>query len=379
MEEKFLRTQRLEAIGTLSSGIAHDLNNILAPMLLVSPFLKGKLKDPKDVGLLTMIEQGAQRAANIIKQLLTFSRGIEGMRGSVQTRHLLKEMLAIMRETFPREIEVVEEISADLWPINADTTQIHQVLMNLCVNARDAIHAGGKITLSAENIYISENEIGGSPAMKPGVYVRLTVTDTGEGIPRENLDRIFEPFFTTKEIGKGTGLGLSTVLGIVKSHEGFVTVYSEPGLGTSFKIHLPAIVGATDDITAATPASRCGRQELILIVDDEAALRQALRLALENSNYRVLVAVDGREAIKLFLANRGSVRLVLTDIMMPGMNGVALIRALRALEPRLRVVAVSGLTDQDRRGELAALGVTNTLSKPCSADEILEAIHRELA
>jgi len=379
LEKKFLRTQRLEAIGTLSSGIAHDLNNILAPMLLVVPFLMEKLTDPKDLELLTMIELGAHRAANIIKQLLTFSRGIEGERGTVQTRHLLKEMMAIMRETFPREIEVVEKMPADLWPINADATQIHQVLMNLCVNARDAIHAGGKITLAAENVIIGKNDVGVSKTAIPGVYVRLTISDTGEGIPHENFDRIFEPFFTTKEIGKGTGLGLSTTLGIVKSHGGFVTVYSEPGLGTSFKVYLPAVVGAADAVKNAPPATRRGKQELLLIVDDEAAIRHALRLALESSNYRVLVAANGREAVSLFLANRQSVRLVLTDIMMPGMNGAALIRTLRSLEPRLHVVALSGLHDQDRREELAALGVTSTLAKPCSSDAILEAVQRELS
>jgi PAS domain S-box-containing protein len=379
LEKKFLRAQRLEAIGTLSGGIAHDLNNILAPMLLFAPFLQDKLSDPKDRELLTMIEQGAQRAANIIKQLLTFSRGIGGERGPVQTRHLIKEMTALMRETFPREIEVVEKMPANLWPVNADATQIHQVLMNLCVNARDAIHVSGKITLAAENLVIGKNDAALPSSATPGAYVRLTVTDTGEGIPRADIDRIFEPFFTTKEIGKGTGLGLSTVLGIVKSHGGFVTVCSEPGNGTAFKVYLPAIAGATDNATPAAPPSRRGRQELILIVDDEAAIRHALRLALEQNNYRVLDAADGREAIDHFLVNRGNVRLVLTDIMMPGMNGAALIRTLRALEPRLRVIAVSGLHDQDRREELVALGVMNTLSKPCSADEILEVVQHELA
>jgi signal transduction histidine kinase len=290
LEKKFLRAQRLEAIGTLSGGIAHDLNNILAPMLLFAPFLKEKLTDPKDLELLTMIEQGAHRAANIIKQLLTFSRGIDGERGTVQTRHLLKEMIAIMRETFPREIEVVEKTPAELWPINADATQIHQVLMNLCVNARDAIHASGKITLAAENVIIGKNDVGVSKSAIPGIYVRLTISDTGEGIPRENIDRIFEPFFTTKEIGKGTGLGLSTTLGIVKSHGGFVTVYSEPGLGTSFNVYLPAVARAADAAENASSAMRRGKQELVLIVDDEDAIRHALRLALESSNYRVLVA-----------------------------------------------------------------------------------------
>jgi len=380
LEEKFLRTQRLEAIGTLSSGIAHDLNNILAPILLIVPFLRDKLPDPKDDELLTMIERGAQRAANIIKQLLTFSRGIEGARGLVQTRHLLKEMTAIMRETFPREIEVAETTPADLWPINADATQIHQVLMNLCVNARDAMPMGGKITLTATNVIIGLDDVAITPTAITGAFVCLEISDTGEGIPHENLNRIFEPFFTTKEIGKGTGLGLSTTLGIVKSHGGFVTVYSEQGNGTSFKVYLPAITGTAEAaVVAAAPPLRRGNQELILIVDDEAAIRHALRLALEASNYRVLVAAGGHEAIRSFLANRSAIRLVLTDIMMPWMSGAALIRTVRGLEPQLHIIAVTGLHDEQRREELATLGVTTILVKPCSSDEILEAIQRELA
>lgn len=241
LENRFLRTQRLEAIGTLSSGIAHDLNNILAPILLFAPFLKEKLTEPNDIELLTMIEQGAQRAAHIIKQLLTFTRGIEGERGPVQVRHLLKEMMAIMHETFPREIEIVENMPVDLWPINADATQIHQVLMNLCVNARDALPNGGKITLTAENMLNAEHEGSASPLTKTGPFVRLTVTDTGDGIPRENLDRIFEPFFTTK-IDVGTGLGLWVSREIVERHGGTIDMASRPGVGTVgsvFHVHLP--------------------------------------------------------------------------------------------------------------------------------------------
>ncbi len=378
LEEQFLRAQRLEAIGTLSSGIAHDLNNILAPMLMVAPLLKDKLPDPRDIELLMMIEKGAKRGANIIKQLLTFSRGIEGERGIVQPRHLLKEMVAMMRETFPREIAIQERIPTDLWTINADATQIHQVLMNLCVNARDAMRGGGKLTVAAENEIVGEDEVALHPMAKPGPQVRLTISDTGEGIARENIDRIFEPFFTTKEIGKGTGLGLSTVLGIVKSHGGFVTVASEPGRGSAFAVHLPALAGAQETAAAAGGATARGAQQVILVVDDEAAIRHTLGLVLRENNYRVLAAADGREAVSLFMLNRASVRLVLTDLMMPGMGGVALIRALRLLAPKLPIVAMTGLHDQDRREELAALGVTTVLAKPCGTEEILESLRRAL-
>jgi PAS domain S-box-containing protein len=379
LEEQFLRAQRLEAIGTLSSGIAHDLNNILAPMLMIAPLLRDKLPDALDAELLTMIESGVQRGANIIRQLLTFSRGIEGERGVVQPRHLLREMVALMRETFPRDIAIVEQVADNLCTITADSTQIHQVLMNLCVNARDAMRNGGKLTVEACNLTVGEMEVIKHPQAKPGAYVQLTISDTGEGIPRENIDRMFEPFFTTKEIGKGTGLGLSTVLGIVKSHAGFINVYSEPGRGSVFKVHLPASFGAQEIATVAGPAAARGAGELILIVDDEPAVCRALSVILEAHNYCVLTAADGREATELFLQHRDGLRLVLTDIMMPKMGGMALIRVLRSLAPRLRIIAASGLLDPDRRDELTALGVSSVLAKPFGRDETLRAIQSELA
>ena len=378
LETQFLRTQRLKAIGTLSSGIAHDLNNILAPMLMIASLLKEKLPDAEDTELLTIIEQSAQRGANIIRQLLTFSRGIEGERGVVQLRHLLKEMAGLMRETFPREITLVGHISPDLWTVIADGTQIHQVLLNLCVNARDAMHAGGKLTVDACNVYLGESDVRTQPLAKPGNYVQLSISDEGEGIPRENIDRMFEPFFTTKEIGKGTGLGLSTALGIVKSHGGFITVYSEPGLGSVFKVHLPASVGVEAAAFPAGGATAKGAGETIMIVDDEPAVRRALALTLEAHNYFVLTAVDGREATTLFLQHRDRLKLVLTDIMMPKMNGMALIRVLRALAPKLRIIAASGLLDPERREELATLAVTTILAKPFGRNETLAAVQREL-
>ena len=326
-----------------------------------------------------MIEQGARRGANIIRQLLTFSRGIEGERGPVQARYLLKEMAAIIRETFPREITVREQIPPDLWPILADATQIHQVLMNLCVNARDAMRHGGTLSLAARNVMLGEADLLPHPKSRPGPYLRLEIADTGEGIPREHLDRIFEPFFTTKEIGRGTGLGLSTVIGIVKSHGGFVAVASEVGRGSAFTVCLPAAVGAAEGEMPSPTARELGQNELILVVDDEAPVLRAISLALEAHNYRVLTAHDGREALAVFAQHREGIRLVVTDIMMPGMSGVALIRALRALEPGLRIIAASGLHDQDRRDELALLGVTAILAKPCGQTELSSAVRKELA
>ncbi|MEO5959896.1 MAG: ATP-binding protein [Opitutaceae bacterium] len=296
----------------------------------------------------------------------------------MQARHLVKEMVEIMRETFQREIAVVEKLQANLRPITADATQIHQVLMNLCVNARDAMPKGGTITVAAQNLKIAKGDASPTPQRVPGLYVRLMVSDTGEGIAPENIDRIFEPFFTTKELGKGTGLGLSTVLGIVKSHGGFITVASEPGRGTAFSVHLPASLGAKELAEQSEGVRERGQQEMILVVDDEEPIRRSLCLFLGRQNYRVLAAADGREALALFSTNRDQVALVLTDIMMPGMNGVALIRALRETAPQLRIVAATGLHDQDRSEALAALGVKTILAKPCGHAEMLDAVQREL-
>lgn len=378
LEDQFLRAQRLEAVGTLAAGIAHDLNNILSPMLMAAPMVRENVTQPGDKDLLELIENGARRGAAIVRQLLTFSRGIDGERGVVQVKHLVREMAAIMQETFPREIAIAASTPANLWPVVADATQLHQVLLNLCVNARDATPHGGRISLAAQNAIVEVADIDPHFPAKPGKYVLISVTDTGQGILPENLNRIFEPFFTTKEVGKGTGLGLSTVLGIVKSHAGFLKVYSEVGRGSVFNVYIPADPAATE-AHPETVASPQGANELVLVVDDEPAIRQTTRRALEENGYRVMVAADGREAVKLFLQQNGAVKLLLTDVMMPGMNGVHLIRALRALDPGLKIIATSGLEDRERRAELAALAITEFLPKPATVATVLGAIRRQLS
>ena len=282
-EKQLLRVQRLEAIGTLSSGISHDLNNILTPILMSAGLLREKLPDPRDRELMGLIEKSAQRGADIIRQLLAFSRGVEGERVSLQTRHLIKEMAGIVRETFPRNITLVEGAERDLWPIIADATQLHQVLMNLCVNARDAMPEGGTLTITAKNVRLAKHDTQLGAKAVDGPYVLLTVRDTGHGIPPELIDRIFEPFFTTKAVGQGTGLGLSTVLGIVRSHGGFITTYSEPGQGSSFNVYLPAVLDSRIlAATADTETLADGGGETVLVVDDEAAIVAAVRICLER-------------------------------------------------------------------------------------------------
>ena len=243
LEAQFLRAQRLEGIGLLASGIAHDLNNILAPILMAAPMLRGMEDEAEAKSTLDMIVSNVERGRDIIRQLLIFGRGLQGERAPIQLRHLVKDMGTVIRETFPRNIAYQEACPSDLWPLIGDATQLHQVLLNLCVNARDAMPQGGKLTLRAANRRLDEPQADRTPDTQPGPYVVLEIEDTGQGIPKENLERIFDPFFTTKPLGQGTGLGLSTVLGIVKSHGGFLQVESTVGQGTRFIVHLPAKIG----------------------------------------------------------------------------------------------------------------------------------------
>ncbi len=378
LEEQFLHAQRMEAIGTLASGVAHDLNNILAPVLMVAGLLKSRPDfSARDVELLSIIENSAHRGAGIIRQLLTFSRGMVGERGPVQSRHMVHEMVKIMGETFPRNITIVESAPRELWTVEADATQLHQVIMNLCVNARDAMPAGGTLSLGATNVQLGAGEAFAlDPAARAGAYVLLEVADTGTGIPPEIVHRIFEPFFTTKGVGKGTGLGLSTVVGIIRSHGGHVQVVSEPGRGSTFRVYLPAMAAEADVGASRGAPDRlpCGHDEQILLVDDEAPIREATRSLLEKHRYRVVVAANGDEALRVFLENQGTVRLVVTDIMMPEMDGLALIRAIRLVSQSLPVIAISGLEQSPQAEELASHQIAKLLAKPFAPADLLNAI-----
>ena len=379
LETHLLRTQRLESVGRLASGIAHDLNNILAPMLMVPPLLREAIQDPELRNMLDMVETNAQRGSDIIKQLLTFGRGLEGERMPVQLRTLVTDMSGIIRETFHKNITTRRETPPETWLVNGDATQLHQVLMNLCVNARDAMPEGGTLTLKLENHELDESFARMTPGARPGRYVCLSVTDTGEGIAPEHLDKIYDPFFTTKELGKGTGLGLSTVLGIVQSHGGFIQVHSQPGRGTQFKAYLPA-----SETAEAQPASQAnqplpqGGGELVLVVDDESSVRQVTRKLLERNGYRVIEASEGADGITQYVAHQQEVQVVVTDLAMPVMDGPTFIRVLRRLNPQVRVIAVSGYQSKSRLP--ADLGVTGEaqLSKPFSGAMLLQTLQRVL-
>jgi two-component system cell cycle sensor histidine kinase/response regulator CckA len=380
LEAQFLRAQRIEGIGTLATGMAHDLNNILAPILISAGTLRWNLNPDEQEKAINRIEVSVKRGAGIIQQVLTCGRSLNGERAAIHAGEVIDEVVRVVTRTFPKDIIVTSQIEPGLWTIMGDRTQIHQVVLNLCVNARDAMPHGGKLNVRARNITVTEARPALPSPARPGSYVLLQVSDTGCGITPEDRERIFDPFFTTKEVGKGTGLGLSTVLGIVKSHHGAVMVESEMRQGTTFRAMLPATPEAVKNTAPYVPPELPrGDGEAVLIVDDEPEIVSGMRTMLEQQNYRVLVAKNGLEALAVVHRHSTAIDLVLTDVMMPEMDGVELIRVLRRVHPRLQIVASSGLGTEKggsmRASELEALGVKSFLAKPYTADKLLEALH----
>ena len=379
LEMQLLRAQRLESIGTLASGVAHDLNNILTPILICAQTLRDGLNAENRESALLVIEESAQRGASVVKQMLTFARGVQGERVLIKPSHLIHEMIDIAQRTFPKSIEITSYYPEDLWSIKGDPTQLHQMLLNISVNARDAMPAGGKLIFRLENFNVDEHYAAMTPGATPGSHVLLQISDTGSGMPRGTIDKIFDPFFTTKELGRGTGLGLSTALGIVKSHGGFISVYSEVGKGTVFKVFLPA--EASDKIllpseTRVAPVK--GNGELLLVVDDEENILRATKAVLEQHNYHVVSASDGVEALALFAQQMQAIRVVLTDIAMPYMDGVVLARALRKMKPDVPIIAFTGQDQEARLNELQAINVNNFLNKPFGTEKLLAAVHASI-
>jgi PAS domain S-box-containing protein len=389
LEIQFLRAQRLESLGTLAGGIAHDINNVLTPILMGVGLLGMDLPRSERSAVLADLEASAQRGADMVQQILSFARGVDGQRVLLRLSHVITELERMVTRTFPKSIAVTVEVPPDLWPVAGDATQLYQMLMNLCVNSRDAMPDGGTLTITASNTEEGDPGAGwrvagtdlvnsvSSPS--PGSrhpYVRLSVLDTGTGIPPDLLDKIFDPFFTTKEHGKGTGLGLSTVLGIVKGHGGFVHVTSTVGTGTRVDAYLPAAgmprpseAGKKTEKELSGPLR--GRQELILVVDDELFIREITRKNLEAHGYRVLTARDGGEAVALYSRHGSEISAVLTDMMMPGMGGASTIRALRALNPAVRIIVVSGLSVAT---ECAEADVQGFLAKPYKVERLLQTL-----
>ncbi len=372
-EAQFLRSQRMESIGTLASGIAHDLNNLLTPILMSAQLLQMKIPHEQSQRLLKIIESNVKRGAALTKQVLSFAQGIEGKRVILQVRHLISEIKDIAQQTFSKSIEFYTDITPDLWSVSGDVTQLHQVLMNLIINARDAMPDGGTLSICAKNFFIDQNYARMNSEATIGFYIVITVVDTGTGISPEIQEKIFEPFFTTKELGKGTGLGLSTVTGIIKSHGGFVKVDSTVGKGSQFQVYLPA-VESTQTQEAENIELPTGHGELILVVDDEAPIREITKTLLETHNYKVLTASNGIEAIALYAEHHDEINLVLTDMMMPSMDGLTTIHTLQKMNPQIEIIAVSGLASNRQVAETSGTSVKTFLSKPYTANELLRTL-----
>lgn len=379
IEAQFMRAQRMESIGTLAGGIAHDLNNILAPIMLSIDLLKTRMKDPGTQKILDTIDISAKRGADMVRQVVSFARGMEGCRMEVQPKFLLKDLEQIIKDTFPKGMRLQIHFPEDVWTIMADPTQVHQVLLNLCVNARDAMSSGGLLNVSVENCMLDEQYVAMNPMAKVGPHIAISVMDTGTGIPPEVIDKIFDPFFTTKAVGKGTGLGLSTAVAIVKSHDGFINVYTEPGRGTTFKVYLPAESGKKKKSSKQRmPSLPRGHGETILVVDDEPSVVSVTQQTLQAFGYRVLTAGDGAEAVALYAQHVKTVDVVLTDMMMPVMDGPSTIYALMRINPSVKIIAASGLNANGSVAKASGAGVKHFLSKPYTAETLLQILREVL-
>jgi len=380
LEAQLRRAQRMESLGTLAGGIAHDLNNVLAPILMSVQILNTKITDPSLKKLIAALETSTKRGSDIIKQVLTFARGTEKDFAPQQLRYVISEIETIIKQTFPKNIQLRTGVSKDLSLVLGDATQLNQVLMNLCINARDAMPDGGRLTVTAEDMYMDESYAHLILDAHPGQYVMLTVADTGTGIPIDVQEKVFEPFFTTKERGKGTGLGLSSVYTIVKSHNGLIKLYSEYGKGTEIKIFLPATqqIERKSELITNKELLR-GHGEHILVVDDELFVLQISKEVLEVQGYSVITAMDGAEATALFAGSeKGSIQLVITDMNMPLMDGSSTIRALRRLDPDLKIVVSSGLLTNVNSASLGGLDTQGYLTKPYTAEHLLLMVQKVL-
>jgi PAS domain S-box-containing protein len=378
LESQFLRAQRLESIGTLAGGISHDLNNLLSPIIMGTGLLRELEASPDKLDIIQNIELSAKRGADLVGQVLSFARGLVGSKVALNAGYTVREVKALIDGTFPKNITLETRIASDLWLINADPTQLNQVLMNLCVNARDAMPEGGQLKITASNVTIDQQFAATNGGSQLGRHVLVQVADNGCGIPQEIVDRIFEPFFTTKGAGIGTGLGLSTVLGIVRSHGGFVRVESAVGRGTTFSVYLPASEESASSSASASGEAEMprGNGELIMVVDDEEPVLTVTRRTLEAFGYQVVTANQGAHAMSVYVMHRDRVAAVLTDMMMPVMDGTALITALNHINPKLRIIATSGRANAAAG---SAHGFRRFLAKPFSVGSLLSTLKSVLA
>lgn len=377
LETQLLRNQRMDGIGMLASGIAHDMNNVLTPILAGLDMLRRTATDEKTKKRIRLMEVSTHRGKELIRQILAFGRGAEGERQAFDVRQLLEETHKLIDQTFPKNIELRLSVTREIWTGYGNSGQLHHVLMNLCLNARDAMPSGGRLTIAAENFWVDQSYARMNIDAKVGRYLLITVTDTGIGIDPENLERIFEPFFTTKKGTAGTGLGLSQVFSIIRSHSGFIEVKSKVGEGTVFKLYIPAVKTVSYQEEEVHPApEQTGNGELILVVEDEDSIREVTSELLQMAGYKVIVAPNGAEAVAMYARHADDIKLVILDIMMPVMDGVACVYALRSLNPNVKAVIMSGAMDTKESEKLHEVGVLASISKPFTAESMLAVVHQ---
>jgi PAS domain S-box-containing protein len=377
-EEQVLRVQRLESIGTLAGGIAHDLNNMLVPILMSADLLVNRLKDTKNRELAETIETSAKRGVEMVRRVLAFARGSESNWTRISPLAVVKEIAQTIGTTFLKQVHLITNVSANVWSVFGDPTEVHQVLLNLAVNARDAMPEGGTLAISVTNVRLEEHQVSNTGRVA-GANVRFAVSDTGSGIVTDIREKIFDPFFTTKAIGKGTGLGLSTALGIVKSYRGYMNLTSEVGRGSTFEFYLPADFSASSNL-GKPPQQELprGDNELVLVIDDEASIRQVIRQTLETFGYRVVTAEGGSEALAIYVQRKVEIAAVITDMMMPIMSGVATTEALVRINAEVKIIVITGfVTDAQKEAAMAA-GASGFLSKPFTIEKLLATVRTVL-
>ncbi|HKQ32989.1 MAG TPA: ATP-binding protein, partial [Thermodesulfobacteriota bacterium] len=376
LETQLLRSQRLESVGKLAGGIAHDLNNILQPILMSIQLLNTRISDDKSRNWLEILDRSAQRGADLIKQILSFARGLESRKQPFDIKYLAKDVKKILDETFPKLINLRMDIEEGLPPVTGDYTQLNQVFMNLCVNARDAMPEGGDLQIRIRKIARGKDEMPVFIESEVPDFIVIEVSDTGTGIAPEHMDSIFDPFFTTKSSDMGTGLGLSTVYGIIKGHGGFINVESRVGKGTTFTVYLPVVhtLDAADTLGEVHSNTPAGNGEMILVVDDESMITDMARTILEEYDYKVLVAHNGEEATRIFLTHKDEIYAAIVDMMMPVMGGKATIRTLKKERPALKVIAMSGYQREHELVDLKEAEVDAFLPKPFNSEKLLQTL-----
>ncbi len=378
LEMQLVRSQKLESIGTLAAGIAHDFNNILniimgnAGLLAAQPDDKEKLLRRVD-----SIAKASDRGAELVKQLLTFARKATLERRALPVNDVIQETARLLEGTFPKTVEIVLELAPDLPPVLADSNQIHQVLLNLSVNARDAMPAGGRLRISSA--HVNAATLKSPPSSHIGRdHILISVADTGTGIDDETRARIFDPFFTTKELGKGTGLGLAVVLGIIENHGGYVDLESHVGIGTEFRIYLPVMEQSSSAGSAneAVRESIPGGTETVLYVEDERLARDVVAESLALKGYHVLLAADGEEGVAVYKAHAGKIALVISDLGLPKLDGIEMCRRIREMDGKIPFVLASGFFDPERRAMMDQLAIAEVLQKPLKIAVLLSTIRR---